>query len=98
MRLANGLLPHHSPDVNVVSTHAEVCNGMKVRIVLRVSTVKPEISLDERCRNFRHMLCRMSGHREEFDLSTGRLALKCSRCGWKSQGWKLDQRPPLRTV
>ncbi len=75
---------------------AEVCNGMKLRIIIRVSPVTSDVTLNTVCKVFKQLPCRMGGHREELDLSAGKLALKCSRCGWRSTGWALDTRPPLK--
>jgi hypothetical protein len=31
--------------------------------------------------------CSMFGHRHDLELGSGKLALKCERCGWTSPGW-----------
>lgn len=82
----------------VIESRAEVCNGMKVRIVIRVSPVFPEVTLNGVCRQFRHLPCLLGRHDEMMDISAGKLALKCSKCGWKSSGWALDEKPPLKAA
>jgi hypothetical protein len=39
------------------------------------------------------MACRILGHRNEIEVGSRTLALKCDRCGWRSPGWMLDSRP-----
>ena len=69
---------------------------MKVRIIIRVSPVTPDVTLNAVSKVLRQLPCRVGGHKEELDLGAGKLALKCSRCGWRSAGWELDERPPLK--
>jgi len=69
---------------------ADVSNGMKIRVVIRCSTVTPEILRQSMWNVFKHMPCRVAGHRAEVEVTTGRLALKCARCGWESPGWTID--------
>lgn len=71
---------------------------MKVRIVIRVSPVAPAVTLNTVCKHFRQLPCMLGRHDEMMDISAGKLALKCAKCGWKSSGWSLDDKPPLRTV
>ena len=82
----------------VVESRAEVCSHMKVRIVIRMSPVVPEVTLGGVCRQFRHLPCLLGHHDEMMDFGAGKLALKCARCGWKSSGWSLDEKPPLRAA
>jgi len=69
---------------------AEVSNIMKIRIIIRSSAVSRSYARQQLWNVFRQMCCRVTGHKAEIELSTGKLALKCARCGWESPGWTLD--------
>jgi hypothetical protein len=62
---------------------------MKIRIILRWSTVRPEDVRQSGCHIFKQLLCRVTGHESRIEVTTGRLALKCARCGWESPGWEI---------
>jgi hypothetical protein len=63
---------------------------MKIRIIVRSSTVSWGYAPQRMWNVFKQISCRVAGHKAEIELSTGRLALKCVRCGWESPGWTLD--------
>jgi hypothetical protein len=63
---------------------------MKIRIIIRSSTVSRAYARHWVWNIFKQLPCRLTGHKAEIELSTGRLALKCGRCGWESPGWTLD--------
>jgi hypothetical protein len=67
----------------------EVSNGMQIRITIRLSPVKPIDPVQIR-NVFRQIPCRVGHHEEKIELSKGRVALRCLRCGWESPGWNLD--------
>jgi hypothetical protein len=62
---------------------------MKIRVIIRWSTVTPEAVRQSIWNVFEQMSCRVAGHRAEIEVTTGRLALKCARCGWESPGWNV---------
>ena len=70
----------------------EVSNTMKIRVIIRCSTVTPEFVRHSMWNVFKQMSCRVAGHRAEIEVTSGRLALKCARCGWESPGWRIDPR------
>jgi hypothetical protein len=63
---------------------------MKIRIIIRSSAVRSSYVRQRVWNVFRQIPCRVTGHKAEIELSTGKLALKCARCGWESPGWTLD--------
>ena len=63
---------------------------MKIRIILRWSTVRPEDVRHSVCHVFKQVPCRVTGHRSRIEATTGKLALKCVRCGWQSPGWEIN--------
>jgi hypothetical protein len=66
---------------------------MQIRIVLRQAVKSKEIV----CQSWnvcRQIACQLLGHCNEIAVGSGRLALKCDRCGWTSPGWTLDDRRP----
>jgi hypothetical protein len=63
---------------------------MKIRIVIRSSAVGPAYARLRVWKLFKQIPCCVTGHKAEIELSTGKLALKCARCGWESPGWTLD--------
>jgi hypothetical protein len=67
---------------------------MKLRIIIRYSPVKSNDVLARVWTLFLHAHCRVRGHRDEIELGSGKLALKCARCGRRSPGWTIDQRQP----
>jgi len=65
---------------------------MQIRIIIRSSTVGPE-DIRQAVWNFsKHVRCLLTGHESEIELGSGKLSLKCRRCGWHSPGWTLDRR------
>jgi hypothetical protein len=62
---------------------------MKIRIVIRWKTVTQEAAHQAMCNVFKQATCRVAGHQAEIEMTTGRLALKCARCGWESPGWNV---------
>ena len=64
---------------------------MKIRVILRWSTVRPEQVRQSIGHVFKQVPCRLTGHESRIEVTTGKLALKCSRCGWESPGWNIDQ-------
>ena len=64
---------------------------MKIKVILRWSTVRPGDARDSICHVFKQVPCRVTGHQSRIEVKTGRLALKCARCGWESPGWEIDQ-------
>jgi hypothetical protein len=69
---------------------AKASNAMKIRVIIRWSTVRPEDVRRTICSVSKQMLCRVAGHRADIEVKTGKLALKCARCGWESTGWTID--------
>jgi hypothetical protein len=69
---------------------AKAGNAMKFRVIIRWSTVRPEDVRQSICSVFTQALCRVAGHRADIEVKTGKLALKCARCGWESPGWTID--------
>jgi len=69
---------------------------MKIRVIIRWSTVTPEVVRQSMWNVFKQLSCRIAGHRAEIEVTTGRLALKCGRCGWESAGWSIDPRRSSR--
>jgi hypothetical protein len=63
---------------------------MKIRIIIRSSAVGPVYARQRVWNVLKQVSCRVIGHKAEIELTTGRLALKCTRCGWESPGWTLD--------
>jgi hypothetical protein len=63
---------------------------MKIRIIIRSSAVSRAYVRQRMWNVFKQIPCRVTGHQAEIELSTGKLALKCARCGWESPGWTLD--------
>jgi hypothetical protein len=64
---------------------------MKIRVIIRWSAVSPAYARQQIWNVFRQVFCRLSGHQAEIEMTTGKLALKCARCGWESPGWTLGQ-------
>jgi hypothetical protein len=64
---------------------------MKIRVIIRWSAVRPEYARQQICNIFKQLPCRVTGHKAEMEITTGKLALKCARCGWESPGWTLDR-------
>jgi hypothetical protein len=64
---------------------------MKTRVVIRWSPVRLEDVHESVWSVFNHVTCRVTGHRTGVALTTGKLALKCERCGWTSPGWVIDR-------
>jgi hypothetical protein len=73
---------------------AELRKGMKIRIVVRCAPVKSNDVLGRLWKLSRQAQCRLLGHRDAIELGSGKLALKCGRCGRKSPGWTIDERRP----
>jgi hypothetical protein len=65
---------------------------MQIRVIIRLSPVKPTDSVQKIGSVLKQIPCRVGHHREKIEVSKGRLALRCDRCGWESPGWNLD--PP----
>jgi hypothetical protein len=63
---------------------------MKIRTVIRSSTVSSAYAPQRMWNVLKQIGCSVTGHKAEIELSTGKLALKCARCGWESPGWTLD--------
>jgi hypothetical protein len=63
---------------------------MKIRIIIRSSAVSPAYVRQRVWNVLKQVACRVIGHKAEIELTTGKLALKCVRCGWESPGWTLD--------
>jgi hypothetical protein len=59
---------------------------MQIRIVIR--RVRQSWNVCTRA------ACQLMGHRNEIEVGSMRLSLKCERCGWTSPGWTLDDRRP----
>ena len=89
VELAPGLLGDFRPRVRLCE---DVSNAMKIRVIIRCSTVTPEFVRHSMWNVFKQMSCRVAGHRSEIEVTSGRLALKCARCGWESPGWRIDPR------
>ncbi|MEO5740111.1 MAG: hypothetical protein ABIS29_05905 [Vicinamibacterales bacterium] len=65
---------------------------MKIRFIIRWSTVRPEDVRRSIWNVLKQAPCRLAGHRAGIEVTTGKLALRCARCGWESPGWKIDLR------
>ena len=63
---------------------------MKIRVVIRCSPVKAAYVRHRMWSIFKQVPCRIMGHTSEMKVTSGKLALKCARCGWQSPGWTLD--------
>ncbi len=63
---------------------------MKIRVIIRCSAVSPVYARQRMWNVFKQLPCRVVGHQEEIEVTSGKLALKCGRCGWVSPGWTLD--------
>ena len=74
------------------SCRAKVSNVMKIRVILHWSVVRPEDVRQSIWNVFKQLPCRFTGHRSAVEVKTGKLALKCARCGWESPGWNIDRR------
>ena len=70
---------------------ANVSNAMKIRVVLRWSVVTPKDVRQSMWNVFKQLPCRFRGHQSAVEVRTGKLALKCTRCGWESRGWNIDR-------
>jgi hypothetical protein len=70
----------------------EVSNGMQIRIVIRLSPVKPAHPVQTIGNVFKQLPCRIGHHEEKLEITRGRLAIRCLRCGWVSPGWDLESR------
>jgi hypothetical protein len=64
---------------------------MKIRVVIRCSTVRPGDVRESLWHVFKQFPCRVTGHESRIEVSSGKLALKCAKCGWVSPGWEIDQ-------
>jgi hypothetical protein len=65
---------------------------MQIRIVIRLSPVTPGEHIHKISSVIKQLPCRVGHHHEKIEVSKGRLALRCLRCGWESPGWNLDSR------
>jgi hypothetical protein len=63
---------------------------MQIRITIRLSPVKP-IDPGQIRNVFKQLPC-FGHHREKIELSSGKLRLRCVRCGRESPGWDLERR------
>jgi hypothetical protein len=63
---------------------------MQIQVIIRWSSPRLSTSFGEVCNVFRRLECLITGHREEVALGQRALSLRCTRCGWKSPGWTLD--------
>ena len=75
-----------------IQSRANVSNAMKIRVIVRWSVVSPEDVRHAMWKIFKQVPCRVAGHRSTIEVKTGKLALKCARCGWESPGWNIDPR------
>ena len=64
---------------------------MQVRIIIRLSPVKPIDPVLKIGNVFKQLPC-LGHHREKIELSSGKLRLRCVRCGRESPGWDLECR------
>ncbi|HUP40402.1 MAG TPA: hypothetical protein VM115_09810 [Vicinamibacterales bacterium] len=64
---------------------------MKIRVVIRWSPVTSEDVRQSTGIVFNQLICRVTGHQTGVEVTTGKLALKCARCGWTSPGWVIDR-------
>lgn len=64
---------------------------MKIRVIIRWSPVRLEDVRQSIWIVFNQLTCRVTGHRTHVEVATGKLALKCARCGWTSPGWVIDR-------
>ena len=63
----------------------------RVRIVIRWTPIR----LNAQGRRFVDSLeCMIRGHDDKVICRSGNMSLQCGRCGYTSQGWHLDVRPP----
>jgi hypothetical protein len=65
---------------------------MQIRIVIRLSPVGSAHPVQTISNVFKQIPCRIGHHEEKLELTKGRLALRCLRCGWVSPGWDLESR------
>ena len=63
---------------------------MKIRVIIRCSAVRPAYVRHWMWNVFKQVPWRIMGHTAEIEVTSGKLALKCARCGWESPGWTLD--------
>ncbi len=42
----------------------------------------------------RQVSCMLIGHRDELAMGSGKLGLRCDRCGWTSPGWTVSVGEP----
>ena len=68
---------------------------MQIRVVIRLSPIKPAQPVRKIRNVFKQIPCRLGQHEEKIEATGGRLAIRCLRCGWVSPGWDLEPRAPL---
>jgi hypothetical protein len=68
---------------------------MKIRVIIHCAPVKSNDVLGKVWKLSRQAQCRIRGHRDQIELGSGKLALRCVRCGRKSPGWTIDERSSL---
>jgi len=68
---------------------------MQIRVVVRWKRVKVNDSLRTVCNTVGHLPCAFGYHEEELEIGNGKLALRCTRCGWRSPGLSVGGQRPV---